>query len=822
MDVNVTAVMTSLQQSLSGDDNVRRPAEKYLISVETTRNYPILLLQLIDKQEVDFVIRIAASITFKNFVKRHWVVDEDGNDKISAEDRVTVKNLIIGLMLKSEEQIQRQLSDAVSIIGREDFPDKWPNLLNEMIAQMEASLRGGGDFRIINGILQTCHSLFKRYRHEFKSQQLWTEIKFVLDTFAKPFTDLFVATVELSKTHANNAMASKILYSSLVLCAKIFSSLNAQDLPEFFEDNMSVWMQNFLDLLSVSNKLLQTDDEEEAGLLEQLKSQICENIGMYAQKYHDEFAQYLAGFVNAVWSLLMSTGIEPKYDILVSSAIKFLSTVADRPQNESLFQAPGVLDSLCSKVIIPNMQFRQSDEEMFEDNPEEYIRRDIEGSDVDTRRRAACDLVKSLSRYFEAQITQVFSQYIETMLSSFASNPKEHWKSKDAAIYLVTAMSVKGSVTRFGTSQTSQLVNVVDFYRNFIKSDLENADLTYLPVLRADALKYIMTFRNQLPLNDVILPSLPMVIQNLSAPSVVVHTYACHTLERLFTMRDASQKDLPLIKMEHIQNFVTPLVQGLFGVLSIQGSSENEYAMKAIMRMFSLLQENVLPFLEDVMGRMINKLREISKNPSKPFFNHYLFESISVCIKIACRSNVQSVQAFESLLFPLFQEILTADVQEFMPYVFQVLSLMLEANQGGISDLYIQLFPFLLTPILWDRPANIHPLVRLLQAFIEKGAQQIVSSHQLTPLLGVFQKLNASKMNDHEGFYLLQSIIEHIDASSIDAYLKDIFLLLFTRLSTSKTTKFVKCLLVFLSLFAYKYGPQSLVSMIDKIQAKMF
>jgi hypothetical protein len=29
-------------------------------------------------------------------------------------------------------------------------------------------------------------------------------------------------------------------------------------------------------------------------------------------------------------------------------------------------------------------------------------------------------------------------------------------------------------------------------------------------------------------------------------------------------------------------------------------------------------------------------------------------------------------------------------------------------------------------------------------------------------LLGVFQKLIASKLNDHEGFYLLQSLIEHL------------------------------------------------------------
>jgi hypothetical protein len=55
----------------------------------------------------------------------------------------------------------------------------------------------------------------------------------------------------------------------------------------------------------------------------------------------------------------------------------------------------------------------ECDEELFEDNPEEYIRRDIEGSDVDTRRRAACDLVRSLSKAFESQMTAIFAQYVQ-------------------------------------------------------------------------------------------------------------------------------------------------------------------------------------------------------------------------------------------------------------------------------------------------------------------------------------------------------------------------------------------------------------------------
>jgi hypothetical protein len=60
-----------------------------------------------------------------------------------------------------------------------------------------------------------------------------------------------------------------------------------------------------------------------------------------------------------------------------------------------------------------------SDEELFEDNPEEYIRRDIEGSDVDTRRRAACDLVKVLSKEFEQVTLSSFGLYIKVNLIVF-------------------------------------------------------------------------------------------------------------------------------------------------------------------------------------------------------------------------------------------------------------------------------------------------------------------------------------------------------------------------------------------------------------------
>lgn len=112
---------------------------------------------------------------------------------------------------------------------------------------------------------------------------------------------------------------------------------------------------------------------------------------------------------------------------------------------------------------------------------------------------------------------------------------------------------------------------------------------------------------------------------------------------------------------------------------------------------------------------------------------------------------------FEASLFPPFQEILQQDVtgikihyhhdmpiivvntllwcinyryvflvvSEFIPYVFQILSLMLELYDKTIPDSYMALFPFLLAPVLWERLGNIPPLVRLLRAYVEKGGEPI-------------------------------------------------------------------------------------------------
>ena len=76
----------------------------------------------------------------------------------------------------------------------------------------------------------------------------------------------------------------------------------------------------------------------------------------------------------------------------------------------------------------------KSDEELFEDDPREYIVTEVEGSDSESRRRCSQDLLRSMCRQFEAQTTAICSEHIGVMLNDYGQNPDSKWAMKDAAV----------------------------------------------------------------------------------------------------------------------------------------------------------------------------------------------------------------------------------------------------------------------------------------------------------------------------------------------------------------------------------------------------
>lgn len=50
------------------------------------------------------------------------------------------------------------------------------------------------------------------------------------------------------------------------------------------------------------------------------------------------------------------------------------------PSQRALFDNQQTLEAFCEKIVLPNMTLRTFEEELFEDDPAEYVRRDLDSA----------------------------------------------------------------------------------------------------------------------------------------------------------------------------------------------------------------------------------------------------------------------------------------------------------------------------------------------------------------------------------------------------------------------------------------------------------
>lgn len=281
-----------LFQSLSPDKSTRQAAESALLSSQSNPGHALVILRVVAAScnaggegvggsYGGLPVRQAAAVHFKNMVKGGWggppssPNDGGGDDVITSppkfiipeSDRELIKNNLVSLMCTVPPALQSQCSESVALIAAVDFPQRWDNLLPDLIAKFAHP-----DWNIVNGVLLTANSILKRFRFVQRSDALYADILYVLQRIQEPLTQLFVSiTAQLdtttTTTHTTASSGDNILGLTARLAAlrsinRIFYSLNYQDLPEYFEDHMNEWMAGFAKLLQYTNPILVDEDEE--------------------------------------------------------------------------------------------------------------------------------------------------------------------------------------------------------------------------------------------------------------------------------------------------------------------------------------------------------------------------------------------------------------------------------------------------------------------------------------------------------------------------------------------------------------------------------
>ena len=407
-----------------------------------------------------------------------------------------------------------------------------------------------------------------------------------------------------------------------------------QDLPPVLEDSLGPVSALLHKYVIFDSKLLETEDDTEAGPIEHVKAGIFEVLELWITKYEDAFGEHVGQFIGSSWTLLTTIGLETKFDILASRALQFLTAVTKSTERAKAFSEEATLSQVIERVVLPNVTLRESDMELFEDEPIEFTRRDLEGSDSDTRRRAATDFLRQLMTRFERAVSAVVLRYIQHYLSEYAADPSSRWKSKDTAVYLYSSIAARGTITASqGVTSTNDFANVIEFFQNHVSQDLVS-DTGIEPILKVDAIKYLYVFRSQITPRQW-QEAFPLVVKHLASDNYVVYTYAAIALERIMALTDSSKQ--PFIGRPTVEQLSAQLLQHLFGLIEKDTLpaklQENEFLMRCVMRVLIVIREGVLPISDETMAHLVKISQISSQNPSNPRFNYYLFEALGAFIR---------------------------------------------------------------------------------------------------------------------------------------------------------------------------------------------
>ncbi|KAJ7504560.1 CAS/CSE protein [Mycena galericulata] len=837
--------MSALDASLlaSLDPATRKAAELNLDALSVQPGFLPHLLRLILDATKERPVRLAGSVYLKNAAKLRW--EEDVNP-LPEVDKVSLRAELVPAMIAlstdpGDKAIRAQTAESISLVAELDFPAKWPDLIDHLTASLSPTSASTNI-----AILQTSHSIFSQWRAHVRSDTLFTEINLVLSKFMEPFLALFRHTARNLLTSPDTSSSNEYAAQAQVmtLLMDIFYDFTCQDLPPAIEDAHTEffgppegWFHKFLAWNPAG--LAVDPDETTPSLPSQL----------FLQLYPEQLQQSRAieSFIEGVWGMIGNNAMPGLADDgLVSQSLRFLSATIRSNYYTSLFSG-ATLSTIIQSIIVPNVLFRVSDEEMFTDDPLEFIRSSLSdsassssaglasgGADGRTRRQAAADVLKALvGSGFEREATAEVEKWVQMGLAQYNGATAqdrvegEGWKAKDGAVYLMMAVATRGSTSQLGVTSTNALVDVVQFFSNHVYADLDAQEGSVHPILQVDAIRFLLSFRNQLT-KPQLLSVLPLLVRHLGSQNYVTYTYAAITIDRILSIR---RDGANLFAQADIHDIAPTLLATLLSKIESAGTAEkvaeNDHLMKTAMRVILTARQTLTPGYEQTLGRLVGILGVISKNPSNPLFDQYIFESISGLMRFVVEGTPSTLPTFEGALFGPFTIIIQQDIEQYIPYVFQLLAQMLSLHTGDVPAQYRPLLPLLFTPASWQQKGSIPGLVKLLKAFLARDSTQMMASGQIANVLAVVQqRLIPSKLNDVWGFELLQGVVMFVRPADLRQYIKSVIMTLLTRMQSSKTDKFVylfsKFLLYCMALNIDGLGPDYVIDTVDEIQPRLW
>ncbi|KAK9824621.1 hypothetical protein WJX72_011782 [[Myrmecia] bisecta] len=402
----------------------RKAAEGTLRQLQDQPGHLVRLLQVAVEDGLDLAVRQVGAISFKNFVRSSWDPSE-GPSPMPEADKLAVRMHLLEGIIRSPPMVRAQLGECLKIIINTDHPQQWPALLQLIVQNMASQ-----DQPRLYGALYALRILARKY--EFADAEERGPLVEVVHT---TFPGLLAIFQGLLSTNSPTLVHADLLK----LVCKTFWSVTYMGIPDVLlqPDQFAGWMTclHQLVLMPVPQEGQPEDfDSRKVWGWWKVKKwalhisyRLFNRYGdpklctagtdkLFAEKWNSECAiKFLEAHMQLIAGVTQGQYLSPR---VVNLTLQYLTHAVSMSKTWKLLQPH--IQTLLLSCVFPLMCFNEEDQQLWEDDPQEYIRKGYDIiEDMYSAKTAAMNFVHQL---FKSRAKGTLDIFMGLIVSVFAEH----------------------------------------------------------------------------------------------------------------------------------------------------------------------------------------------------------------------------------------------------------------------------------------------------------------------------------------------------------------------------------------------------------------
>ncbi|XP_055461651.1 importin-8 isoform X4 [Psammomys obesus] len=804
-------------QALKGtiDPKLRIAAETELNQSYKIINFAPSLLRIIVSDHVEFPVRQAAAIYLKNMVTQYWPDREPPPGEaifpfnIHENDRQQIRDNIVEGIIRSPDLVRVQLTMCLRVIIKHDFPGQWPAVVDKIDYYLQSPNSGSW-----LGSLLCLYQLVKTY--EYKKAEEREPLLAAMQVFL-PRLQQQVLQLLPDASHYSVLLQKQIL--------KIFYALVQYALPLQLVNHhtMTTWMEIFRTIIdrTVPPETLQIDEDDRPELVWwkckkwalHIVARLFERYGSPGNvtKEYFEFSEfflktYAVGIQQVLLKILdqyrQKEYIAPR---VLQQAFNYLNQGVVHAVTWK--QMKPHIQNISEDVIFSVMCYKDEDEELWQEDPYEYIRMKFDiFEDYASPTTAAQTLLYTAAKKRKEVLPKMMAFCYQIL-----TDPNFDPRKKDGALHVI------GSLAEILLKKSLFKDQIELFLQNHVFPLL----LSNLGYLRARSCWVLhafssLKFHNELNLRNAVELAKKSLIEDEEMP---VKVEAALALQSLISNQTQAK--------EHMKPHVRPIIQELLHVVR---ETENDDVTNVIQKLICEYSQEVASIavdttqhLAEIFGKVLQS-EEYEEIEDKTVMAMGILHTIDTILTVV-EDHQEITQQLENICLRIIDLVLQKHVFEFYE---EILSLAYSLTCRAVSPQMWQLLGVLYEVFQQDCFEYFtgrhwsHDMMPLLHNYVTVDTTALLSNPKhLEVLFTMCRKVLCGEVGEDAECHaakLLEVIILQCKGRGIDQCVPLFVQLALERLTRGVKTSELRTMCLQVAIAALYYSPPLLLHTLEHVR----